>query len=81
VLNLPICVGVCHGSPVDPDVVVIAKSKEFLPCELCAVVHDYRVWDLKTVEDVREECHGLLGPDLHDRPGFYPLCELTYGDE
>jgi hypothetical protein len=33
------------------------------------------------VEDVREECHGLLGPNLHDRPGFYPLCELIYGDE
>jgi hypothetical protein len=33
------------------------------------------------VDDVCEEFHSLLRPNLHDWPGFYPLCELIYGNE
>jgi hypothetical protein len=59
--------------------VVIIESEEFLPCELCVVVHDYRVRDPKAMDDVREEFHGLFRPDLHNWPGLYPLGELVYG--
>jgi hypothetical protein len=79
-LHLFVCTGVCHGGPVDPYIVVIAESEEFFPCELCVVVHDYGVWDPKAVDDVCEEFNGLLGLDLNDRPGLYPLGELVYGD-
>jgi hypothetical protein len=51
-------VGVCHGSPINPDMVVVAKSKEFLPHQLCAIVRDYGVWNPKAVDDVCEEFHG-----------------------
>jgi hypothetical protein len=61
--------------------VIIAESKEFLPCKLHAVVRDYRVWDPKAVDDVHEEFDDLFTPDLHDRPSLYPLGELVYGDK
>jgi hypothetical protein len=61
--------------------VVIAESEEFLPCELYVVVRDYGVQDPKAVNDVCEEFHGLLRPDLHDWLGLYPLHELVYGDK
>jgi hypothetical protein len=61
--------------------VVITKLEELLPCELCAIVRDYRVWDPKAVDDVCEEFHGLLRPDLRDWLGLYPLHELIYGDK
>ena len=49
------------GSPIDPDVLFIAESNEFLADELCAVVHDDGVRDPKVVDNVKEEQHGLLG--------------------
>ena len=39
-LNLPVRAGVCHGGPINADVVFIAESEELLPSELCAVVRD-----------------------------------------
>ena len=33
------------------------------------------------MDDVEEEQHGLLGLDRGDRPSFYPLCKLVYGDK
>jgi hypothetical protein len=77
-LNLSIRAGVCHGSPVNPGMVVITESEEFLPHELCAVVRGYGIWDPKAIDDVHEEFDGLFRPDLHDRPGLYPLGELVY---
>ena len=32
------------------------------------------------MDDVKEEQHSLLGLDHGDRPSFYPLCKLVYGD-
>jgi hypothetical protein len=61
--------------------VVITKPEDFLPRKLRVIIYDYGVWDPKTVYDVREEFHGFFRPDLHDRPGLYPLRELVYGDE
>jgi hypothetical protein len=66
---------------VNPDVIIVTESKEFLPRELCAIVRDYGVQDPKAVDDVHEELDSLFTPDLHDRPGLYPLGELVYGDK
>ena len=47
--------GVRDGGPIDPDVVVIAESKELLFGELRIVVRDDGVWDSKAMDDVKEE--------------------------
>ena len=80
-LDLPVRVGVCYGSPINVDVVVVVEPKEFLPRELCAVVGYDGVWDPESVDDVREEQHGLLGFDHDDRLSLYPLRELVHGDK
>ena len=33
------------------------------------------------MDDVEEEPHNLLELDHGDRPSFYPLCKLVYGDK
>ena len=71
-----------HDSgPINPDVVFIIESKELLFGELCTIVRDDRVQDSKVMDDVEEEQHSLLGFECGDRPSFYPLCELVYGDK
>ena len=69
------------GGPIDPDVVFIVESKELFFGELHTIVRDDGVWDSKTMNDVEEEKHCLLGFDRGDRPSFYPLCKLIYGDK
>ena len=59
-----------HSGPIDADVVFVVESKELLPDELHAVVHDNGVWYSKAMDDVEEEQQGLLG-----------LCKLVYGDK
>ena len=73
--------GVCDGSPINSDVLFIAKSNEFHASELRAVVCDDGVRYSKAMDDVEEELHGLLGLDHGDRPSFYPFGELVYGDK
>ena len=73
--------GVCHGGPIDADVVFIAESEELLLGELCALVHDNGVRDSKAMDDVKEEQQGLLGLDPRDRSILYPLCKLVYGNK
>ena len=68
------------GGPIDPDVVFIIESKEFLVGELCAIVRDDGVWYSKAMDDIKEEQHDLLGLDRGDRSSLYPLCKLVYGD-
>ena len=80
-LDLPVCAGVCHGGPIDADVVFIAESEELLSGELRVIVHDDGVWDPKAMDDVKEEQHGLLGFDRGDRSSLYPLCKLVYDDK
>ena len=70
-----------YGGPVDADVMVIAEPEEFLPRELRTIVGYDGVWDSESVDDVREEQHGLLGFDHGDRPSLYPLRELVHGDK
>ena len=80
-LNLPIHSGVRDGSPIEPDVLFIAESKEFLAGELCVIVHDDGVRYSKVIDDVKEEQHDLLGFDHRDRLSLYPLCKLVYSDK
>ena len=80
-LNLPVCVGVRHGGPIDADVVFIIELEELSPSELRVVVHDNGVQDSKAMDDVKKEQHGLLGLDHRDRLSLYPLCKLVYGDK
>ena len=54
-LDLPVRSGVRDGSPIDLDVLFIAKLKEFLASELCAIVCDDRVRYPKAMDDVEEE--------------------------
>ena len=70
-----------HGGPINADVVFIVESKELLPSDLCAVVHDNGVWDPKAMDDVEEEQHGLLKLGHGDRSSLYPLHKLVYGDK
>ena len=79
-LDLPVCLGVCDGHPIDPDVLFIAESNEFPAGELRAVVCD-GVWYSKTMDDVEEEQHGLLRFDHGDRTSFDPFRKLVYGDK
>ena len=69
------------GGPIDPDVLFIIESEEFLTGELRVVVHDDGVRYSKEMDDVEEEQHSLLGLDDGDRPRFDPFCELVYGDK
>ena len=69
------------GGPIDPDVVFIIESKELFSSELRTVVYDDGVWNSKAMDNVDEEQDGLLGFDRGDRPSFYPLCKLVYGDK
>jgi len=80
-LDLPICLGVCDGSLIDPDVLFIAESNEFPTGELRAVVCDDGVWYSKAMDDVKEEQHSLLGFDHGDRSSFDPFRKLVYGDK
>ena len=80
-LDQPVRAGVRYGSPINADVVVIAELEEFLPHELCAIVSYDGVQDSKSVDDVREEQHGMLGFDHGDRPSLYLLCALVHGDK
>ena len=47
------------GGPIDPDVLFITESKEFLAGELCAIVRDDGVQYSKAMDDVEEEQHGF----------------------
>ena len=71
----------CHGSPIDADVVFIVESDELFPGELRAVACDNGVRDSKAMDDVKEEQHGLLELDRGDRSSLYPLCKLIYNDK
>src|SRR5688572_1294252 len=70
-----------HGGPVHPDVVILAKIQEFSAGELGAVVGDDGVWDPEAMDDVGEERHRLLGPDVVQGSDLDPLGEFVDGDQ
>jgi hypothetical protein len=48
------------------DMVIVTEIKELSTGELCAIVSDDGVWDLKAMNNVSKEEHRLLGFDLRD---------------
>ena len=77
----PFVRGMRDGHPIDPDVLFIVESNEFLVGELRAIVCDNGVWYSKAVDDVEEEQHDLLRFDHGDRSSFDPFRKLVYGDK
>ena len=69
------------SGPINPDVLFIVESKEFLTGELCVVVHDDGVQYSKAMDDVEEEQYGLLRLDRGDQSSFYLFYELVYCDK
>jgi hypothetical protein len=56
----------CDGCLVHADVVFVTKFQEFPAGELRAVVGDDGVRHSEPVDDISEERHGLLCPEVHD---------------
>jgi hypothetical protein len=54
-------------------VVVVTKVEEFHPRELSVVVGDDCVEYAEEIDDVGEERDRLLGVDVDDGSGLYPL--------
>jgi hypothetical protein len=79
--DLPIRAAVHHGSPINPDMVVIAELEKFLSCKLRSIVRGDGVWYSKAMDDVEEKFHSLLGLDHRDRSSLDLLCELVNGDK
>jgi hypothetical protein len=67
-LNLPVRARVSYDGPIDADVVFVIVPKEFFPYELRVVIGDDGVRNLKPMDNVMEEEHGLFRFDLGDRP-------------
>ena len=78
-LDLPVRPRVRDSRPIDPDVLFLVESNEFLAGELRAIVCDDGVWYPKMMDDVEEEQHVLLGFDHRDRLSFDPFRKLVYG--
>jgi hypothetical protein len=72
-IDLPVCLGVCHGCPIHADTLIITETKELLDGELCAVVGDDGVWDPEAMNNVGKEEHCLLRLDFRDWPSLNPL--------
>jgi hypothetical protein len=62
-------------------VVFVAKFQEFPAGKLGPVVGDDGIWHFEPVDDVSEEQHGLLYPEVCDWAHFDPFRELVYGDQ
>jgi hypothetical protein len=60
--------------------VLVAELQELLASELGPVVGDDRIGHPKPVDDVDEEYHGLLCPEICDWAHLDPLGELINGD-
>jgi hypothetical protein len=62
------------------DVVLVAELEELPASELGPVIDDDRVGHPELVDDVDEECHGLLCPKICDGAHLDPLGELINGN-
>jgi hypothetical protein len=71
----------CDSCPVHADVVFVAKLQEFPAGELGAVVGDDGIRHPESVDDVGEEGHGLLCPEVCDWVCLDPIGEFVYNDQ
>jgi hypothetical protein len=62
------------------DVVFVAKFQEFSARKLGAVVGDDGVRHSEPMDDVSEEGHGLLRPEVRDWACLDSLGEFVHGD-
>jgi hypothetical protein len=60
---------------------LVAELQELPAGELGPVVGDYGVRHPKLVDDVSEERHGLLCPEVRDRAHLDPLGKLVDGNQ
>jgi hypothetical protein len=72
---------VSYGGPIHTDVVVVAEVQELFSGELRAIVGDDGVWDPESMDDVGEERHRLLGPNVGQGSDLDPLGEFVDGDQ
>jgi hypothetical protein len=70
-----------HGHPIDAHVEIVAKFQELPAGELRPVVGDVGVGYPEPVDDVIEERHGLLRPEICDWAHLDPLGEFVDGDQ
>jgi hypothetical protein len=70
----------CDGCPVHADVVFVAKLQEFPTGKLGVVVGDDGIRHYEPVDDVGEEGHGLLSPEVCDWACLDPLVEFVHDD-
>jgi hypothetical protein len=70
-----------HGCPFHADVEFVVELQEFSTRELGPVVGDDRVGHSKAVEDVGEERHGLLRPEVRNGAHLHPLGKLVDGNQ
>jgi hypothetical protein len=80
-LHLTIGLWVFHSCPIHTDVEFVAKLQEFPARELGPVVGDDGVWHSKAVDDVGEERHRLLCPEIRDGAYLHPLGKLVDRDQ
>jgi hypothetical protein len=66
-----------HDRPIDADVELVAELQEFSAHKLGSVVGDDGVRHPEPVDDVGEEHHGLLCPEIRDRAHLDPLGEFV----
>jgi hypothetical protein len=72
---------VSYGGLVHSDVVVLTEVQKLFSGELRAIVGDDGVRDPKAMDDVCEERHRLLGPDVGQGSDLDPLEEFVDGDQ
>jgi hypothetical protein len=69
------------GYPVHAYVVFVAKLQEFPTGKLGFVVGDDGIRNSELVDDVGEEGHGLLCPEVCDWACLDPFGEFVHGDQ
>jgi hypothetical protein len=62
-------------------VVIGTETQELISCELCVMVYDNGVGYLEVMNDIREECHHLLGSDVGEGADLDPLGKFVDGDQ
>jgi hypothetical protein len=80
-LHLTVGLWMRHSCPVHTDVELIAEFQELPARELGPVVGNDGVGHSEAVDDVGEERHCLLCPEIRDGVCLHPLGELVNSDQ